>query len=126
MFSYFSKVSFRIFFQDKYLLLPFVFSFILVLLLGLLLFIKMPRQTPGGLEILPLHYNVHFGIDYVGPWYHVLALPGGGLIMVGVNLILARLMYPQGVFLGRFLAFGTLLAQIMLACAAIFILLFHV
>ena len=116
----------RTFFRDKYVLWPLVLSLALILLVSALLFAKMPRQTPSGLAIIPLHYNVHFGIDYVGPWFKVFALPGGGLAILFANAVLIWLTYSKGALLGRLLSFGTLLVELTLASAAVFILLFNV
>jgi len=38
---------------------------------------------------LILHYNVYFGVDLIGAWWHVYALPLGGFLLFLLNTILA-------------------------------------
>lgn len=42
---------------------------------------------PG--SIVPLHYNIYFGVDYVGKWYWVYFLPGFGTVAFILNAVLA-------------------------------------
>lgn len=116
----------EVFFRDKVVFFSFLFSLVAVALVFMVLLAKMPHQTPSGHEILPLHYNVHFGIDYVGPWYYSLSLPAGGLAILVINLALAWLVRPQGAYLSRIFAIATAFMQLALASAAVFILLFNV
>ena len=39
---------------------------------------------------IPLHYNVYFGVDYIGRWEMVILLPVFATISLVVNLVVAK------------------------------------
>ena len=42
-----------------------------------------------------LHYNVYFGVDVIGMWWHAYFLPVIGVIIYIVNVVLARFFYEN-------------------------------
>lgn len=112
-------------FKDKYISAPFGISLFSIALLAFFLTQGMPRQSSEGLTIVPLHYNVHFGIDYFDAWFKVFIIPGNGLAIFIINFLLAGFLYKKEKLAAYFLSFGTLFMQIFLFIAGIFILLFN-
>jgi hypothetical protein len=45
-----------------------------------------------------LHYNILFGVNLVGPWYAVFALPLAGLCIIILNALLGWMLYKQDEF----------------------------
>lgn len=79
-----------------------------------------PQEDP-----IPLHYNITFGIDKIGPWYFAFQIPFSGTIITVVNIMLTTMViehqratasliallsfFIQLTFLsGALLSFGTL------------------
>ncbi len=40
-----------------------------------------------------LHYTVDFGVNFSGPWSYIYRIPLIGLVIVGVNMVLAYLLF---------------------------------
>lgn len=57
--------------------------------LALKIFVK-PVDFP-----IILHYNVYFGVDMLGNWKAVFILPGIGLLLLGLNTLLALSFYRK-------------------------------
>ncbi|GEM_PF-4650513 len=116
----------KIFWEEKRIFFPYVFAFIGFFLMMFLIWNKMPRVTLGGYETFPLHYNVHFGINYVGKWYEILFLPLGGFVLLIMNMMLTWFLYDRGSIFGYFLSFASLGIILILFVSIIFILLFNI
>ncbi|MDP2656740.1 MAG: hypothetical protein Q8P11_04215 [bacterium] len=41
-------------------------------------------------EFLALHYKVQYGIDFLAPWYYIFAIPLLGILVMIMNVIVAR------------------------------------
>lgn len=61
-----------------------------------------------------LHYNVLFGVDLVGSWYSVFALPLAGLLILFFNAFLGWILYKQDPFAAYILNGVTILINIIL------------
>lgn len=81
------------------------------------------RVVPGiiGKTAVPLHYNIHFGIDTVGPWWQIYVVPALGLLFLLMNLIAARMAWRRDPILSFTIAGATMLIELMLLVAMIFI-----
>jgi len=75
---------------------------------------------PTGEQIF-LHYNAIFGIDLVGPWWHIFYLPAAATIIFLVNYPLALWFYRADKFLARLLTALTAVWEIFLVVAAVLI-----
>lgn len=42
-----------------------------------------------------LHYNIYFGIDYLGEWYKVFWMPASGLCFYLLNFIFSYIIYSK-------------------------------
>ncbi len=69
-------------------------------------------------ETIFLHYNILFGVDYIGAWWKVLYLPVLGLFIFLVNTIFGWVMFPKDKFSAQVLNFVNLVCQIFIFIAA--------
>ena len=66
----------------------------------------------------PLHYNILFGVDYVGLWWRIIFIPATGLAVILVNALLGWLFCQKDQFFAHVLNFVSLLVQIILVAAS--------
>lgn len=59
--------------------------------LAMLIYFIRPSETP-----IVLHYNVYFGVDLLGIWWQVYALPLLGALFLLGHFLLARRFYGGG------------------------------
>ena len=74
-----------------------------------------------GKTATPLHYNIHIGVDTVGPWWQIYLVPLIGLLVMLINLLLARYMWTRDPMLSHVAAAATVFLQMVLFVAMIFI-----
>lgn len=74
-------------------------------------------------EFVPLHYNIYFGIDRLGPYYQLFSLPFLGLLFIAVNFLLGAAFFSKEKLLSQILAGISSFSQLILILASIFILL---
>ncbi|OGY47663.1 MAG: hypothetical protein A2840_00050 [Candidatus Buchananbacteria bacterium RIFCSPHIGHO2_01_FULL_47_11b] len=98
---------------DRFFIYATVGAVILNSLLWLIFFWYI-RDFP---EQIPLHYNIYFGIDLVGPWYEIFKLSGFGTAVVFINTILALCIHRFSRLLTRLLVGGNAVIQILLFLA---------
>ena len=81
------------------------------------------RLLPGILEakFIPLHYNIYFGIDRFGPWYGVFLPAAAGLAIFLLNVVILCVVFRSERFLALLLAWTTLIVELILLVATIFI-----
>lgn len=53
------------------------------------------RWNVPATETIPLHYNIYFGIDLLGPWWYFFILPFAGFATLVINCILSILLYAR-------------------------------
>lgn len=96
--------------KDKLILVSLLGSLILNIVLWVILISKFGySQDP-----LPLHFNVVYGIDFVGTVSQVHQLPASGLVIFFVNWLLSRAIYPTVKLYSYFLTIGTVVIQAIL------------
>ncbi len=102
--------------------------FRIVMVLSLLMWLALVvlptvRVVPiiYGKTAVPLHYNIHVGVDKVGPWWQIYVLPAIGLALMIVNGFLSRFMWSRDPVLSYMLSAATLVLEILLFVAMIFI-----
>ena len=79
-----------------------------------LIFRLEPSEYP-----VPLHFNIYFGIDVIDQWSQAFLIPGIGLVVIFLNLILSYLIFSKEKFVAHFLLSGSLFVQILLFLAGI-------
>ncbi len=74
---------------------------------------------------IPLHYNVHFGIDQFGPWYDIFRIPVLGLVLLVVNIFFQAAFYRREHVLSKFFAIATVVSEFILFVAMVLIVLLN-
>lgn len=112
--------------ENKFLLIFIGLGFILNVLLWIFLYWKLKPLSFEGDGVIPLHYNIYLGIDYIGPWYQCFSMPALGLFVLAVNSFLAFLIYLKQKILSYFLVSFSLIIQIFLLIAGVLVVLLNV
>jgi len=61
-----------------------------------------------------LHYNILFGVDYIGPWWRIYFVPSTGLLIILINVIFGWLLFQKDHFFAHILNLISLLSQVFL------------
>lgn len=69
-------------------------------------------------EQLYLHYNIYFGVDLIGPWYRFYLLPVIGLVILFVNIALARILFRKEKMMPYIILGITMVYQLLLLLAS--------
>lgn len=69
-------------------------------------------------ELIFLHYNVMFGVDFIGEWWRVLFVPIAGLIILLVNGALGWFFFQKDTFMSYICNAMGLLCQVSLCVTA--------
>ncbi|MDD4995649.1 MAG: hypothetical protein PHW53_04285 [Patescibacteria group bacterium] len=102
-----------------------IFSAVLLFALWILATVKIAPLSGEG-AFLPLHYNIYFGIDLIGAWYKIFAIPGAGTVFFIVNCVLAAIFYKKEKVLSYFAAAANFILSIGLAVALVLIILLNI
>lgn len=94
-------------------------SLALVILMTALPLIRL-QYVIADASFIPLHYNIYFGVDRFGPWYHLFIMPGIGLGLLFLNLGFQARYFQTEKILGTFFALSTLVAEIILLVGVVF------
>ena len=112
---------------NKVILVNFIVSLVLNLVSWIFLAIKIaPLRYLSVSGTIPLHYNLYFGVDVFGQWYHVFALPLFGLCIIIFNNLLGYVMYEHEKLLSYFLVYIQTITHLILVAASIFIILLNI
>lgn len=83
---------------------------------------RFPSLVGAG-EIIPLHYNIYFGVDAIGPWWRILMIPGFATLTFLLNLLVMATKKKDDVAMAMLLLITSLLVAALSDVALIFILL---
>ncbi len=78
------------------------------------------RIEPSELPV-PLHYNIYFGIDLIGPWWHLYLIPFSGTALICINLVLSFILYTRLRLPARFLVAVAAALQVAVLAATMLI-----
>jgi hypothetical protein len=110
--------------RDRFFQIIFITAVGINLFIWILLYFTFyPLRAFG--DLVPLHYNVYFGIDLVGRWYKIFTIPFVGFFFILINFILSCFFYLREKMIGYFLGVTVLFSQILLAIAAAMIILIN-
>lgn len=98
--------------------IPIVVMIILSVFLNMATWFWLLWQIQPQPEPIFLHYNILFGVDYIGEWWKVLYLPAGGLFILIINTILGWLLFAKDKFVAQFLNAISVFCQVFLLIAA--------
>ncbi|HLD31888.1 MAG TPA: hypothetical protein VJB37_03270 [Patescibacteria group bacterium] len=97
---------------------PNLVSLVLSLLIDLFLFVWLFWEIRPQEELIFLHYNILFGVDYVGEWWKIIYLPLGGIGILLINGFLGWWLFRRDRFSAYVLNGTTLLGHVFLAIIA--------
>jgi hypothetical protein len=104
-------------FKDRFFQIVLGASLLINLAIWAFLYLKF-SPLGSSENILPLHYNIYFGIDFVGEWKKVFVIPLVGIFFITINFLIADIVYLRDKIIGYFLVGTGLFAQILLSGAA--------
>jgi len=112
------EVPIRLFLRNKLILLNLIISGILNLASWFLLYLKI-AQGAGPEQLVFLHYNIYFGIDWSGVYWKIFVIPFIGILILAGNFFISFVIYRRERLASIFLASGTTLIQFFLLLATI-------
>lgn len=109
--------------RGKLIFIGFGLCLLLNLINWFFLYLKFPLVKD--LSVIPLHYNIYFGIDLIGSPLRIFVLPLLGFLVGLLNFILAYIFYNRDKLLSYFLIISTILLEFFLVIASFFIILIN-
>lgn len=94
---------------------------IITLILNLLIWCFLIKLIPISSSWIPLHANVYFGIDWLGPWIYIFIYPALALIFALINFILAMELQAYNLFLSRLILWISLIIQLIVTLGLVFL-----
>jgi len=106
-------VTFKSYWKNKIIMSIFSLSCFANISLWVFLF---KNQKNSDLPII-LHYNLFFGVDYLGRYNEIYLIPTVGAIIIIINTVLGYLLYERERLASYFLAFNIFIVQSFLLLA---------
>lgn len=94
-----------------------VFLSVFGLLVNICLWIFLVNNKIESDYPIILHYNLFFGVDYLGNYEKIYLIPLTGLIIIFINSILGHILYAKEKLVAYFLIFNMLIIQMFLLFA---------
>lgn len=91
---------------------------IIGIVINLGMWLLLYRRIHFSNEPIALQYNIYFGINLIGEWYKVYAMPLIGIFVFVINYLLAFVVYKKEKIASYFLMIGAVLIQGILIFAA--------
>lgn len=98
--------------------LPNLIMLSLSLAVNILSWLWLVFQIKPQQEDIFLHYNVLFGVDYLGSWWKVFYLPIFGLLIFWTNMIIGWALFGKDKFIAQILNAVSLFCQIFIFISA--------
>ncbi len=96
-----------------------------VALLAILAAIVLPlwRLFPDiyGRPVVPLHYNIHYGVDWTGAWWQIFLLPIMGVVFFALNTGIALFFVRRNLMLTNVALCATAILTLLLFAAMVFV-----
>lgn len=113
----------RVFTRDRIVSISAIVAVILHFITWILLIWRgLPLANRG---FLPLHYNIYFGVDLIGPWYELFIPVLFGLGALIINFFLITLIYERRRLFAHFFSLGTVLLELIILTASFFMILLN-
>lgn len=74
---------------------------------------------------VPLHYNIHFGVDLIGQWWQLFTAPAIALLITLLNILFAIFFLKKEPVLSSFFAVVAVIGTALLFVATVFIVLLN-
>lgn len=104
----------KLYFKSLPNLIMLLASFLINILSWLWLIFQIRPQQ----EDIFLHYNILFGVDYLGSWWKVFYLPIFGLLIFLINTIIGWALFGKDKFIAQILNAVNLFCQIFIFIAS--------
>lgn len=79
-----------------------------------------------GKEFIPLHYNIHYGVDWTGVWWQIFVYPASGALLCILNTTLALFLVKKEPMLARVVLVSTVILTAFLLCSTVFVVLMNI
>lgn len=89
------------------------------LLVNIILWIVVIGKFAGSKELLPLHFNIVYGIDFLGTSRQIYEVPLMGFVILVINFALGRIFFDSQKLLSYFLNFTSLFVEVILLVAVL-------
>jgi len=114
LFSNFMKIyPIKLYLKNLFNLITLILSLAINILSWLWLIFQIKPQQ----EDIFLHYNILFGVDYLGSWWKVFYLPIFGLLILITNNLIGWLLFGKDKFIAQILNAVNLFCQIFIFLA---------
>jgi len=114
--------SLKLYFRNIFNILVLAISLIANIFCWLWLALQINSST----DILFLHYNILFGVDYIDSWWKMYFLPLAGLLIILFNTFLGWWLWDRDRLMSIILHSVTLLCQLFLVIACILLVFLNV
>lgn len=101
------------FLKDKIIIANLIASLFFIIGLIFLLLFKIGFKFNSSSQLF-LHYNIYFGIDWIGNWYKIYIYPFAGLLIFVINFLLAIYFYENDKIASYLLAGSATFCQIII------------
>ncbi len=119
--TFFSKIKHNYIWNNRFIFWGILLNFILnVFYLGFIFFVTKGRNN----DIIPLHYNIYFGIDSFGSPSKFFVLPQVSFIIFLINSFLCYYYYKYSRILSYFLLATSIFASLFMVLSYALIILF--
>ena len=98
------------YYQDRFLRM----ALLLGSLFNSMLWLLLAYHINAFPEIMPLHYNIYYGIDSYGPWHYIFIMPLVGLIILVINFLFSLLVLSREKALSYLLLGSASFAQLII------------
>ncbi len=96
----------------------------IVLSVALLLWRLFPEIY--GKEVIPLHYNIHYGVDWTGAWWQIFGYPAAGALLCVVNTVVLLMLVKREPMLARVVLVSTVVLTGFLFLSTVFVVLMNI
>ena len=111
-------------FKDNFFRVTFLLAILLNFSIWSLIAFKFIPLVEVG-QPIPLHYNIYFGIDFIGDWYKLLFIPLLGIFFIITNFILSDIVYLRDKVISYFLLGANVFTQLILLIGTYMIILIN-
>ena len=95
-----------LYYREKYI---FLFSNLALGIILLAVIIIILKLAPHGDGLVPLHYDIFFGIDKIGLWYQALLFPSLAFMLLLVNFVIGYYIFTRDKYLSYYLSLMALI-----------------
>lgn len=78
-----------------------------------------------GKEVVPLHYNIHYGVDWTGVWWQIFVYPAASVLLCIVHGGIALYLVKMQPVLFRVVCVATALFSLFLFASTVFVVLMN-